>query len=233
MSSGGYAAVSGQMYWRMYSGHNCTNYAAYRVIKNGYSSTRPWDGSGNATYWGTQMASITDRTPRVGAIAWWRAGVYPAGSAGHVAYVERVISPTEIIISQDSWGGDFSWARVTSTSGWPSGFIHFNDRAAELKNVERPVISGDTTVGSTLTASRGEWRPGDPSLVFEWRSAGEAIQTGTSNKLELHALPHHPAREGQGHRTQERLHRGDRALRADRADPTPPDDQHRAPRDHR
>ena len=187
MSSGGYASVSGQMYWRMYSGHNCTNYAAYRVIRNGYSSTRPWDGSGNATYWGTQMASITDRTPRVGAIAWWRAGVYPAGSAGHVAYVERVISPTEIIVSQDSWGGDFSWARITSTSGWPSGFIHFNDRAAEtaLKNVKDPVISGDTTVGSTLSATGGEWRPGDPSLVFEWRSGGAAVQTGSSNKLQL------------------------------------------------
>lgn len=185
MGSAGYAQASGQMYWRMYSGHNCTNYAAYRVIKNGYSSTRPWDGSGNATYWGTQMSSITDRTPAVGAIAWWRAGVYPAGSAGHVAYVEKVISPTEIIISQDSWGGDFSWARITSTSGWPSGFIHFNDQKPVMNNVKRPTVSGDLRVGETLTATRGGWRPRGADVVYQWRSAGEALQTGSMNTFEV------------------------------------------------
>jgi surface antigen len=183
MSSSGYAAVSGQMYWRMYAGHNCTNYAAYRVIKNGYSSTRPWDGSGNATYWGTQMASITDRTPAVGAIAWWRAGVYPAGSAGHVAYVEKVISPTEIIVSQDSWGGDFSWARITSTSGWPSGFIHFNDRRVE--NVARPVVSGKPLVGNTISATAGTWNPSGPAVLFQWLAGGEPVQTGSRNTLEV------------------------------------------------
>ena len=183
MSSSGYAAVSGQMYWRMYSGHNCTNYAAYRVIKNGYSSTRPWDGSGNATYWGTQMAGITDRTPQVGAIAWWRAGVYPAGSAGHVAYVEKVISPTEIVISQDSWGGDFSWARITSTSGWPSGFIHFNDR--RMQSVSRPVVSGKAVVGSTLSATAGSWNPSSPAVLYQWLAGGEPVQTGSRNTLEV------------------------------------------------
>ncbi|QIK68081.1 CHAP domain-containing protein [Nocardioides sp. HDW12B] len=183
MSSSGYAAASGQMYWRMYSGHNCTNYAAYRVIKNGYSSTRPWDGSGNATYWGTQMSSITDRTPAVGAIAWWRAGVYPAGSAGHVAYVEKVISPTEIVISQDSWGGDFSWARITSTSGWPSGFIHFNDR--RMQSVSRPVVSGKPAVGSTLSATAGSWNPSSPAVLYQWLAGGEPVQTGSRNTLEV------------------------------------------------
>ena len=185
MGSAGYAQASGQMYWRMYSGHNCTNYAAYRVIKNGYSSTRPWDGSGNATYWGSEMSGITDRTPAVGAIAWWRAGVYPAGSAGHVAYVEKVVSPTEIIVSQDSWGGDFSWARITSTSGWPSGFIHFNDRKPVMKNVKRPSISGELQVGETLRSTRGGWRPRGADVVYQWRSGGEAIQTGSENTLEV------------------------------------------------
>ena len=66
MGSAGYAQASGQMYWRMYSGHNCTNYAAYRVIKNGYSSTRPWDGSGNATYWGTADVEHHRPDPRRG-----------------------------------------------------------------------------------------------------------------------------------------------------------------------
>ena len=98
------------MYWRMYSGHNCTNYAAYRMVKSGLPNERPWSGGGNATYWGTSMPRITDDVPRVGAVTWWKANTGPAGSAGHVGYVEQVISDDEIIVSQDSWGGDFSWA---------------------------------------------------------------------------------------------------------------------------
>ena len=124
------------MYWRMYSGHNCTNYAAYMMVRSGLPNTRPWSGGGNATYWGTSMPRITDGTPRVGAVAWWKANTGPAGSAGHVAYVEKVVSADQVIVSQDSWGGDFSWATITRGSGnWPSGFIHFNDR--ELVNAKR------------------------------------------------------------------------------------------------
>jgi hypothetical protein len=48
-----------------------------------------------------------------------------------VAYVEKVVSPTEIIVSQDSWGGDFSWARITKDGkGWPNGFVHFRHLVA-------------------------------------------------------------------------------------------------------
>ena len=110
MSSGGYANSNSKMYWRMYAGHNCTNYVAYRMVASGLPNTRPWTGGGNATYWGTSVPSLTDKVPTVGAVAWWKANTGPAGSAGHVAYVERVVSATEIVVSQDSWGGDFSWA---------------------------------------------------------------------------------------------------------------------------
>ena len=59
-SNAGYAKNSGTMYWRMYSGHNCTNYAAYRMVSSGLPNVRPWTGGGNATYWGTSMSRITD-----------------------------------------------------------------------------------------------------------------------------------------------------------------------------
>ena len=29
------------MYWRMYAGHNCTNYVAYRLIQTGMPDSRP------------------------------------------------------------------------------------------------------------------------------------------------------------------------------------------------
>jgi surface antigen len=183
MSHAGYAQVNQQMYWRMYSGHNCTNYAAYRMIKSGMPNVRPWDGGGNATYWGTSMPKITDTVPRVGAIAWWRAGVYPAGSAGHVAYVEEVVSSSEIIISQDMWGGDFSWARITRSSGWPSGFIHFND--VPLKNTSGPEITGEPRVGATLSATAGTWNPQDVDVLYEWRAGGQTLQTGSQSTYTL------------------------------------------------
>ena len=61
--SAGYAANNDRMYWRMYSGHNCTNYVAYRMVKAGMSTERPWSGSGNGHNWGVRDAQITDEQP--------------------------------------------------------------------------------------------------------------------------------------------------------------------------
>jgi len=126
MTNHGYAAANKNMYWRMYGGHNCTNYAAYMMVKAGLPNVRPWtNATGNASGWGVGMKSKTNTTPAVGSIAWWTPG------SGHVAYVEAVLSPTEIIISEDSWGGDFYWRIINKANGgWPKGFIHFKDRSA-------------------------------------------------------------------------------------------------------
>ncbi len=122
MSTHGYASANKYMYWRMYAGHNCTNYTAYLMIKAGLPKSRPWNGNGGANGWGVANKSRTNSTPAVGAIAWWTA------NKGHVAYVEAVISPTQILVSEDQWGGDFYWKLLTKDSGyWPNGFIHFKD----------------------------------------------------------------------------------------------------------
>jgi surface antigen len=183
-SSSGYASANKKMYWRMYAGHNCTNYAAYRMVRSGLSNTRPWTGSGNATNWGKAMSGITNKYPRVGAVAWWKAGVSPAGSSGHVAYVERVISSSEIIVSMDSWGGDFSWGRVTKTTkGWPSGFVHFND--VKQLNTKAPAITGTSKVGSVLTSSTGTWKPSGARLSYRWAQDGAWISGATAKTLLL------------------------------------------------
>src|SRR3954451_997604 len=183
-STAGYDRNNGTMYWRMYAGHNCTNYAAYRMVLSGLPNVRPWSGSGNAMYWGTSMSSITDHTPTVGAVAWWKAHVSPAGSVGHVAYVEKVISENEIIVSQDSWGAHFSWARITKTSsGWPSGFVHFND--VPLANTTRPAVTGKTRVGSVLTATPGTWAADDVTTSYRWKSGGKRIHGANGPTLTL------------------------------------------------
>ncbi|HET6626579.1 MAG TPA: CHAP domain-containing protein [Nocardioidaceae bacterium] len=184
MTSDGYNKVNDTMYWRMYAGHNCTNYAAYRMVRSGMPNVRPWSGSGNARNWGHAKAGITNTTPRVGAVAWWDAYVRPAGSAGHVAYVEQVISSSEIIVSQDSWGGDFSWARITRSGGsWPSGFIHFND--VRLTNLTKPRISGTARVGSVVTASPGTWSEPGVRLAYRWRADGVLIRGTSGPSLQL------------------------------------------------
>lgn len=175
----GYRSKIGTMWWRMYSGHNCTNYAAYRMVRSGMSTTRPWSGSGNATNWGYAMSRITDQTPTVGAVAWWKAYAPGAGSSGHVAVVEQVISKDKIVVSQDSWGGDFSWAVITrSGSGWPTGFVHFNDQA--MKADAQPAIEGPAKVGATLSTDGGAWSPGDPELTYQWRRGRKAIAGATA-----------------------------------------------------
>ena len=178
-SDAGYGAVNSRMYWRMYSGHNCTNYAAYRMIQAGMSTERPWDSSGMAYNWGYAMSDITDGRPSVGAIAWWDRYSGGIGSSGHVAYVERVVSADEIVISEDSWSGDFHWRRITRDSGrWPSGFIHFVDKA--LQNTEPPVVEGTPQVGVELSVTRGTWSPGPGTEVTrQWYADGAPIAGAT------------------------------------------------------
>ena len=176
---GGYGTVSSTMYWKMYSGHNCTNYVAYRLIQTGMADARPWVGSGNASNWGVAMASITDQTPTVGSVAWYRSNVSPAGSNGHVAYVEQVISDTEIVVSEDYWGGNFHWRRITKTGGgWPSGFIHFNDRV--VAPTTAPAIVGTPAVGAPLEVAPGAWTPTPTSINVRWLADGAAIPGATA-----------------------------------------------------
>lgn len=184
MSDGGYEAAGASMWWRMYAGHNCTNYAAYRMVRSGMPNVRPWSGGGNASNWGPANPDLTNSVPKVGAVAWWAANVRPAGSSGHVAYVERVVSADEIVVSQDSWGGDFSWARTTRVGGnWPSGFIHFND--VPLMNTSRPTVSGVPRVGAVLSASPGSWTPSAASYKYQWRAGRVDIANADGPSLRL------------------------------------------------
>ncbi|MBC7632294.1 CHAP domain-containing protein [Aeromicrobium sp.] len=170
----GYSSHQGTSYWNMYTGTNCTNYVAYRLVTtNKMPNVRPTSAVGNAQDWGRAMSSITDTRPHVGSVAWW-------GYTGrHVAYVERVVSSTEIWVSESNWSGAFDWRKITkTTSGWPDGFIHFND--LQLQNTQRPRISGTVKVGATLTAGVGGWTPTGSTYGYRWLADGVAITGATS-----------------------------------------------------
>ena len=71
-SNFGYESVYTHLYWGQDSGHNCTNYVAYRFSAAGVGKPA-WIGIGDAEMWGIWAGSITNSTPGVGAIAWWGA----------------------------------------------------------------------------------------------------------------------------------------------------------------
>jgi surface antigen len=173
-SNYGYSTHKSTSYWRMYTGTNCTNYVAYRLVTtNGMPNVRPKSGVGNAEDWGFAMASITNSTPAVGSVAWW-------GRTGHhVAYVEKIVSSSEIWVSESNWSGSFDWRRITkSGSGWPDGFIHFAD--LKIINKVRPSIMGTVKVGQALTASGGSWSPTGNTYAYQWMSDGAKILGASS-----------------------------------------------------
>ena len=70
-------------------------------------------------YWGTSMpTSPTDVAGRRG--RWWK----ERGTGGvrrPRAYVEKVVSGDEVIVSQDSWGGDFVGVITRPAATGPAG----------------------------------------------------------------------------------------------------------------
>ena len=131
--SGGSQCVPDQ--WNFYQGQ-CTSWVAYRLNQlNGFAFSNSFGGNGNwgnAMNWGPHAQSLgiaVNGTPAVGSVAWW-----PDSSAhvgGHVAYVEKVNSPTSIVISEMNYddGNGFRVSTITSSSAnWPAGFIHIHDR---------------------------------------------------------------------------------------------------------
>ena len=123
--------VPSTSYWRMYAGHNCTNYVAYRMIMKGVT-VPPWGlPGGSAWQWrsGAKKSKIkVDKLPAVGAVMQWARNTNGGGSSGHVVYVERVTA-TSVTISEDSWSGYGAVRVIRKDSGnyKAARFIHIKD----------------------------------------------------------------------------------------------------------
>lgn len=127
----GYATAYTQSWWGQWSGHNCTNYAAYRLAKKGVGNPGI---NGNAGAWGSQLAAkgyAVNSTPVVGSVGWYAYNSAWAPGWGHVSIVESV-TPTTITLSEDSITGNGFRYRTISRSdsrAMPTGFIHVADGA--------------------------------------------------------------------------------------------------------
>lgn len=127
-STRGYKTVYKNQHWGAIAGHNCTNYAAYRLTHNGRVTDRAAK-IGSASEWGVTLkkAGIAKRhrTPKVGDIAWWS---YRKKSVrrSHVAYVERVYKDGSVLVSEDNYKGTFYFTRYYKGHKlWPSSFLRF------------------------------------------------------------------------------------------------------------
>jgi surface antigen len=125
-----YSGYHGQQPWGYpvdANGHNCTNYASYRLWQNGVANP---GNLGNAKDWDNSAVGYgitVNNTPAAGAIAVWEANSAPAGASGHVAYVDAATG-SYIDISEDNYGGTSMRKRFyTGESAWPDHFIHFKD----------------------------------------------------------------------------------------------------------
>ncbi|MGO9898817.1 MAG: CHAP domain-containing protein [Solirubrobacteraceae bacterium] len=170
--------------WYFFQGQ-CKSWAAYRLNQlNGVAFSNSYAGQhwGDATHWGAaaQAAGIpVNGSPALGSIAWY--------SSGHVAYVEEVDSPSQVVISEMNYDLDngFRVRTITTSSGWPTGFIHIADRSSGGGLPDGSFVSNDGFVYRIAG--------GAPIYVSNWAAVGGPQPTTSLSDAQFAALPQYPA----------------------------------------
>lgn len=175
--------------WYFYS-RECTSFVAWRLTNDNHLPfSNSWGGVhwGNAYQWAAAAKALgfaVNSTPSVGSVAWWNAGS-ASSSFGHVAWVARVYSDHSILIEEYNYvsPGNYSQRHLyPGTYTWPSGFLHVGD--LKMTNTTAPKVPGTPTVGVTLTASPGTWRPtGLVTFAYAWYANGVAITGAKSQRF--------------------------------------------------
>ena len=169
--------------WSFYN-RECTSFVAWRLNHDaGIAFTNWYDGYhwGDAAIWKTAALNsgvLVDDNPRVGAVAWWAKGS-PGSSRGHVAWVMSVGS-SSITIEEYNYlhAGKYDQRTISTTSSsWPSAFIHVGDQTVE--STARPTVTGVPQVGVRLTASPGTWTPADVTYSYQWLAGGTPVAGAT------------------------------------------------------
>ena len=156
--------------WRMYS-RQCTSFAAFRLSSvNGFELPAAY---GNAKEWGYRARREgyhVDKTPSIGAIAW-----YDIGDYGHVAWVSNVLGD---MVEIEEYNYDYTgkYHRRTVKANSITGFIHFKDAGSS---------SGGTTQPQATIASSGTHRftekvaimdqPSLASTIFDYYEPGMSV----------------------------------------------------------
>ena len=169
--------------WQFYN-RECTSFVAWRLnSENNVDFYNYWRGQhwGDASHWKTAAVAggvLVDNKPTRGAVAWWSAG--SAGSSrGHVAWVQTV-GAGAITIEEYNYlsRGHYDTRTISSSSSlWPSGFIHVKD--TQLLNTGTPTVSGTPQVGEKLKTTHGSWTGKHLTYSYQWLANGKPISGAT------------------------------------------------------
>jgi surface antigen len=173
--------------WQFYN-RECTSWVAWRLnSENQVAFNDYWRGQhwGNASNWKKAALALkvpVDNKPTRGAVAWWSAG--SAGSSrGHVAWVQTV-GDGAITIEEYNYlqAGKYDTRTISSSSSlWPSGFIHIKD--TQVRNTEAPTVSGTPQVGKKLTTTHGSWSAKNLTFSYQWLANGKPIAGATNRRF--------------------------------------------------
>src|SRR5262249_51958451 len=143
-----------------------------------------WRGEhwGNASNWKHAASALSipvDDNPTRGAVAWWAAGSAGA-SRGHVAWGQTVGDGAIPIEGYNYLHAGRADTRTISSSSslWPSGFIHIKD--TQIRNTAAPQVTGTAQVGVQLVTSKGTWSAKNLTFSYQWLANGVPIAGATA-----------------------------------------------------
>jgi surface antigen len=177
--------------WQFYN-RECTSFVAWRLnSENQVAFNDYWQGQhwGDASNWRRAALALdvpVDNNPSRGAVAWWAAG--SAGSSrGHVAWVQKV-GDGAITIEEYNYlhrGGYDTRTISSSSSLWPSGFLHIRD--TQIRNTVSPKVTGTAQVGQKLVTTNGSWSTKSLTFAYRWYADGKPISGATSKRFRVGA----------------------------------------------
>ena len=135
--------------------HSCSRYVAYRLAKGGMREQASW---GDASQWIQRAPGHKDKTPTVGAVAYWNqqwTATYWGHNEGHVGVVEKVNTDGSIEVTWDSQREGMVVRKIiTRGPDMPTDFIHIDDgsiRRSGGDETKTPPSKTDTPPTSTTT----------------------------------------------------------------------------------
>ena len=114
--------------WNYYN-RECVSFVAFRLDRDGRTDFS-FAPQGNAGYWGELRPQYRKDKPKRGDVAWFPRNSPGTGGYGHVAYVSKVISDTEILIEEYNYDLNGNYHKRTlkkdGSTVWPAGgFLRF------------------------------------------------------------------------------------------------------------
>ena len=134
----------------------------------------PGSGTGMAYNWGRANSDITDQTPMVGSVAWWNKN----GDGRRLQRPRRVrragaSPPRKIVISEDSWSGDFHWRTDHEVERQLADRLHPLRRPRGRRTRPTRPSAARPRSATPLTATAGTWTPA-ATYAYQWLADGKA-----------------------------------------------------------